>query len=56
MAEAASRSIRFDYALLNAAEDTVHARGYSSHLWVDRDTRKPVRADADVMKAFAPFL
>lgn len=56
VAEAQSRSIKFDYELLNAAGDTVHATGFSAHLWVDRDTRKPVRADVEVMKAFEPFV
>lgn len=56
VAEAASRAMRFRYELLDAAADTLHASGFSSHLWIDRDTRKPVRADAEVMKAFAPFL
>jgi acyl-CoA thioester hydrolase len=55
VAEAASRSIRFSYELLNATGDVLHATGFSAHLWLDRETRKPVRADADVMKAFEPF-
>ena len=55
VAEAASRSIRFSYELLNAAADVVHASGFSAHLWLDRETRKPVRADVEVMKGFAPF-
>ncbi len=53
--EAASRSIRFSYELLSASGEELHASGFSAHLWLDRETRKPVRADADVMKAFAPF-
>lgn len=56
VAEAASRQIKFDYELRNATGDTVHATGFSAHLWVDRDSRKPVRADEEVMRAFAPFL
>jgi acyl-CoA thioester hydrolase len=56
VAEAASRSMRFAYELRNASEDVVHANGSSSHLWLDRETRKPVRADEEVMRAFAPFL
>src|SRR6476661_454414 len=56
VAAAASRSIRFAYELRNVSGDVVHATGFSAHLWVDRDTRKPVRADADVMRAFEPFL
>ncbi|HSP13522.1 MAG TPA: thioesterase family protein [Thermoanaerobaculia bacterium] len=56
VAEAASRSIKFHYELRNGAGDVLHATGHSSHLWLDRETRKPVRADAAVMKAFEPFV
>ena len=55
VAEAASRLIRFSYELRNGAADVVHATGASSHFWVDRETRKPVRADSEVMKGFARF-
>lgn len=55
VSEAASRSIRFGYELLDASGQELHASGFSAHLWLDRETRKPVRADADVMKAFEPF-
>jgi acyl-CoA thioesterase FadM len=34
----------------------LHASGSSSHVWVDRETRRPVTAEADVMKAFEPWL
>lgn len=53
--EAASRSMTFSYELLDAA-DEVHATGFSKHLWLDRETRRPVKADAEVMHAFARFL
>jgi len=33
----------------------LHANGSSAHLWLDRETRKPVRADAEVMKGFEAF-
>ena len=56
VAESGSRSIQFAYALWNAAGDTLHAKGSSTHLWVNRETRKPVRADAEVMRAFEPWL
>ncbi len=56
VAEAASRSIKFHYELRNAAGDVLHATGHSSHFWLDRESRKPVRADAEVMKAFGPFV
>ena len=55
VAEAASRSIRFSYELLNGKADVLHANGSSAHLWLDRETRKPVRADAEVMKGFEAF-
>ena len=36
-----SRGIRFEYELVDEAE-MVRATGYSSHIWVDRETRKTV--------------
>lgn len=54
--EAASRSMRFSYQLLDASGETLHATGFSSHLWLDRETRKPSRADEAAMTAFAPYL
>ncbi|HEX7833467.1 MAG TPA: acyl-CoA thioesterase, partial [Thermoanaerobaculia bacterium] len=55
IAEAPSRAMKFAYELSDANGET-RATGFSSHLWLDRETRRPVRADADTMKAFAPFL
>jgi acyl-CoA thioester hydrolase len=54
--KAASRSMRFSYELLNASGQVQHATGFSAHMWLDRETRKPVRADPDVMKAFQRFV
>jgi acyl-CoA thioester hydrolase len=54
--QAASRAMRFSYELLNASGEVQHATGFSAHMWLDRETRKPVRADPDVMKAFKPFV
>ena len=54
--QAASRAMRFSYELLNASGEVQHASGFSAHMWLDRDTRRPVRADSAVMKAFEPFL
>jgi acyl-CoA thioesterase FadM len=48
--------IPFSYELLSGDSEQLHATGFSAHLWLDRETRKPVRADEDVMKAFAPFV
>jgi len=54
--EAASRAMKFGYELLNGGGDRVHATGNSMHVWVDRETRRPVIADEAVMKAFAGFI
>jgi acyl-CoA thioester hydrolase len=56
VASAASRAIRFAYELYDGAGNELRASGGSSHMWLDRVTRKPARADAEVMKAFAPFI
>ncbi len=56
VAEAFSRSIRFTYELRDAGGKNIHATGFSFHVWVDRETRRPRTADADVMKAFEPYL
>jgi acyl-CoA thioester hydrolase len=55
VAAAASRLIRFDYELAGP-DGEVHASGFSSHVWLDMLSRKPVKADPDVMLAFGPFL
>lgn len=56
VAEAASRQMRFGYELWDAAGQILQATGSSSHLWLDRETRRPVRADEEVMRAFAPWI
>ena len=54
LAGAASRAMKFAYEIRVA--DDVRATGFSSHMWVDRVTRKPVRADAEVMRAFQAWM
>jgi acyl-CoA thioester hydrolase len=56
VAELASRSIRFSYELYDASGETLHANGTSSHLWLDEKTRRPVRADVEVMRAFETWV
>ena len=53
--EAATRMIRFEYEL-TTPEGEVKASGFSRHIWLDFESRKPVKADPEVMAAFAPFL
>jgi acyl-CoA thioester hydrolase len=54
--EAASRSITFAYDLFDGDGTTRHANGTTSHLWLDEKTRRPVRADEEVRRAFDPWL
>lgn len=56
VAEAGSRALKFAYELFDAAGETLRASGFSAHVWLDRETRKPARADAEVMKAFGPWI
>lgn len=55
VAEAGSRLMKFAYELRDA-DGGLHANGFSRHVWLDKATRRPVTADADVMAAFAPYL
>lgn len=51
VAEAGSRMVKFGYELSDAASGEVRATGFSSHIWVDRESRRPVRGDATIMAA-----
>ena len=56
ISEAASRMMKFAYELYDGAGERLHATGSSSHVWVSRETRRPVMADEEVMRAFGPWL
>lgn len=56
VSELASRSIKFAYDLYDARGETLHANGTSSHLWLDEKTRRPVRADEEVKRAFEAWV
>lgn len=56
VSEVASRAMQFAYELYDAEVKELRASGFSAHLWLDLKSRKPVRADAEVMKAFEPWL
>lgn len=55
VAETMSRTMKFAYELYDGSGETLRARGFSSHMWLDGKTRRPIRADVEVMTAFAPF-
>jgi acyl-CoA thioester hydrolase len=48
---ASRRMIRFRYELLDEA-GVLHADGFSAHIWVSRETRRPVTAPTEVAAAF----
>jgi acyl-CoA thioester hydrolase len=54
VAENGSRAMKFAYQLHDAAGE-LHATGFSQHFWVDRETRKPVVADPEVVRKFREF-
>ncbi len=50
------RLIRFRYQLIEETCGDVRAEGFSAHVWVDRDTRRPRAASPEVFGRFAPYL
>jgi len=54
--EMSSRSIRFRYLLRAPEETTARASGETKHLWLDKTTRRPVRAPESIAALFRPFL
>ena len=55
IAEAASRAMKFGYELWDGSGGRLHATGTSSHVWVDRTTRRPVMAPEDIMESFRRY-
>jgi acyl-CoA thioester hydrolase len=53
--EIASRKMRFAYDLCDDA-GALRASGSTSHIWLNEQTRRPVRADEDVLRAFEAWL
>ncbi|HXG58021.1 MAG TPA: thioesterase family protein [Thermoanaerobaculia bacterium] len=48
--DAGSRSMRFGYELRDASGATLHGEGFSRHLWLDRESRKPVVAPKEIVE------
>jgi acyl-CoA thioester hydrolase len=53
VAETSSRMMKFAYELFDGAGERLHATGTSSHVWVDRETRRPVVAPDDLIGRFS---
>ncbi len=53
--DASTRLIRFAYQLVHAESGEPRAEGFSAHVWLDRTTRRPRAATADVFDHFRAF-
>lgn len=56
IAEALSRRMKFGYELCDASGKRIQATGFTSHFWVDRQTRKPVTAPPEILRAFIQWV
>ncbi len=48
----ASRAFRFDYGLFDETGEQRYASGFSSHMWVDRTSRKPIAVRGEILDRF----
>lgn len=53
---ASSRAMRFAYELRDGSGEVLHASGFSTHLWLDRETRRPVAVRGAIIERFVPYL
>lgn len=56
LAMATSRGMRFLYELRDGSGEVLHASGFSAHLWLDRETRRPITVRGPILERFAPYL
>jgi acyl-CoA thioester hydrolase len=56
VASALSRQMKFAYELYDGTGEELRASGSSTHVWLDKEARRPVRADEDVLRAFAEWM
>ena len=50
---ASSRGMRFRYELFDASGETLHASGFTAHIWLDAATRKPTAIRGEMLQVFA---
>lgn len=50
---ASSRGMRFRYELFDASGTTLHASGFTAHIWLDAATRRPVSIRGEMLQRFA---
>jgi acyl-CoA thioester hydrolase len=56
VASALSRQMKFAYELYDGTGEELRASGSSTHVWLDREARRPVRAAEDVLRAFEGWI
>jgi acyl-CoA thioester hydrolase len=55
IAEGGTRLMKFRYELYDTSGRTLHAEGHSSHVWLDRQSRKPKAIAEDIGAIFRPY-
>jgi acyl-CoA thioester hydrolase len=50
---ASGHGMRFRYDLFDAAGETLHASGFTAHIWVDGATRRPISAKGEFLEKFS---
>lgn len=53
---ASSRGMKFVYELRSGDGATLHASGFSAHLWLDRASRRPAPVRGAILDRFGPLL
>ncbi len=56
VARLGTSSVRYEIGLFRANEDEASAEGYFVHVYVDRDTRRPVRLPSELRDALLPLM
>ena len=51
----ASRAVTFRYELFDGSGATLRADGFSKHVWLDSNSRRPVMAPPDIVSALRSF-
>lgn len=50
---ASGRGMRFRYDLFDAEGTTLHASGFTAHIWVDGASRRPISVRGEILEKFS---
>ncbi len=53
---ASPRAMKFAYELRDGSGEVLHATGFSSHVWLDRETRRPISVRGEMIEKFKEFV